>query len=427
MVGVTMEVTTIDIIASAFFAIALLHTFSATYFKELGNRSRKHAGLFHLLGEVEVVFGFWAMVFILAMMFLSGFSKVYAFTDEIEYSEPIFVFGIMVVAASKPILTLSQHMVNKLAAVIMRMFLCHFETAAIFVVLCFIPLFSSLITEPAAMTIAALTLRDKFFAKPMKEKIKYMILGVLFLNISVGGTLTHYAAPPVLMVASTWNWDTATVFNLIGNKSLLIVFLNALWATLLARREIAKGAKINFKVRTKMPISVYAIHLSFMVALVYFLHHSVLVIGLVLLFLGYCQAYTRWQRKLILREALLVAFFLAGLKTLGDFQAWWINPAMTGIAQQYLYYLSMTLTAFIDNAAITYLGALVENPSEFYKVALVSGAVTGGGLTIIANAPNPAGVSLLQGKFENKTISALNLLFGALPPTILAVLVFQLW
>jgi hypothetical protein len=56
---------------------------------------------------------------------------------------------------------------------------------------------------------------------------------------------------------------------------------------------------------------------------------------------------------------------------------------------------------------------------------LVSGALTGGGLTVIANAPNPAGFSILKPSFEEGAISALYLFLYALPPTIIAIIAFR--
>jgi hypothetical protein len=74
------------------------------------------------------------------------------------------------------------------------------------------------------------------------------------------------------------------------------------------------------------------------------------------------------------------------------------------------------LTAFNDNAAITYLATLVPDLTEGMKFAVVAGAVTGGGLTVIANAPNPAGQSLLAKYFQDG-IAPLGLFLGALAPT----------
>jgi len=82
------------------------------------------------------------------------------------------------------------------------------------------------------------------------------------------------------------------------------------------------------------------------------------------------------------------------------------------------------LTAFTDNAALTYLGSLVEGLSDAFKYALVAGAVTGGGLTIIANAPNPAGAAILRPHLEEQTLHPFRLFLAALPPTITAALWF---
>jgi Na+/H+ antiporter NhaD/arsenite permease-like protein len=91
-----------------------------------------------------------------------------------------------------------------------------------------------------------------------------------------------------------------------------------------------------------------------------------------------------------------------------------------------VFFGAAALTAITDNAALTYLGSLVPGLSEEFKIALVAGAVTGGGLTVIANAPNPAGASILKEKFEHGAIHPLGLLVAALPPTLVAVLAFRL-
>jgi len=121
--------------------------------------------------------------------------------------------------------------------------------------------------------------------------------------------------------------------------------------------------------------------------------------GLFLFFIGFTIAYERYQNPLIIKEALLVAFFLAGLVVLGGIQGWWITPVLLSMDSSAVYYGATGLTALTDNAALTYLGSLVEGLSDEFKLALVSGAITGGGLTVIANAPNPAGVSILRKHF----------------------------
>ena len=166
------------------------------------------------------------------------------------------------------------------------------------------------------------------------------------------------------------------------------------------------------------------LHLMFLGLVVLFAHHPVMFLGVFLFFLGVAQAYERHQDRLILREGLLVGFFLAGLVVMGGQQQWWLQPVLLSMSNDAVFFGATLLTAFTDNAALTYLGSLVEGLSDGFKYALVAGAVTGGGLTIIANAPNPAGVAMLRGHFEDESINPLGLFLGALPPTILAALGF---
>lgn len=260
----------------------------------------------------------------------------------------------------------------------------------------------------------------------MSNKLLYATVGVLFVNISIGGTLTPFAAPPVLMVAAKWNWDTWFMLSNFGWKAALAVLINAACAMLLFRRELSQMQSNTGQGRDRMPISVVLMHLLFMLAVVLFAHHPVVFMGIFLFFLGFTTAYEQHQDKLILREALLVAFFLAGLVVLGGMQAWWLQPLLLGTDDTTVFFGAVILTAFTDNAALTYLGSLVQGLSPEFQVALVAGAVTGGGLTVIANAPNPAGVAILKEKFSDATINPLGLLVAAIPPTIVAMLAFRL-
>jgi hypothetical protein len=167
-------------------------------------------------------------------------------------------------------------------------------------------------------------------------------------------------------------------------------------------------------------------HLAFLLLVVVFAHHTPVFMGVFLFFLGFATAYQRHQDTLILREALLVAFFLAGLVVLGGLQQWWLEPVLMSMDANAVFFGATALTAITDNAALTYLGSLVEGLSPDFKTALVAGAVTGGGLTLIANAPNPAGAAILKDKFADNTIRPLGLLLAALPPTLVAAMALRL-
>jgi hypothetical protein len=446
-----LPITTVHYLAAAIFAAALIHTFSAKYFESLAHKNRRHGGLFHLLGEVEVIFGLWAGVLVLVMAATADGAAALKYAESRNYTEPLFVFVVMVVAASKPIVSAVIGWVDMLA----RWAPMRDSVAKAWLCFGVVPLAGSLITEPAAMTIAALMMGTTVFRPEMPQRLKYLALGVLFVNISVGGTLTSYAAPPVLMVANTWGWDSTFMLTHFGWKSALAVILNASIITFLLRAHLGtsdvgrldsrsadsakadsshsntthsssvksesdaavSGVPVN---ALRIPHLVTAIHLAFLVAVVVFAHHPVVFLAVFLFFIGFTQAYSRCQSRLIIKEALLVGFFLAGLVVLGGMQQWWLQPIVSSLSSTALFFSALGLTAITDNAALTYLGSLIEGISAQSQYMLVAGAVAGGGLTVIANAPNPAGVALLRDGFTNNSISMGGLFAGAIFPTAIA-------
>ena len=417
-----MNPSTMQLLGAILFGGALLHTFSTKFFERLAHTRPAHAGLWHFLGEVEVVFGFWAMVLVVLMFAIQGKDEAVRYLDTRNFTEPLFVFAIMVAAASKPILQLAGALVRGLVRIIPL----PKGLAFMLVVLSVVPLLGSFITEPAAMTLAALLLKDGLYAHPVSTRLKYATLGVLFVNVSIGGTLTPYAAPPVLMVASAWGWDLAFMFLNFGEKAGLAVLLNAAGLVLLFRKELRDLPGLPAHREARPPLLVTLIHLMFLAGIVVFAHHPAVFLGLFMFFLGFTAAYERYQSPLILREGLLVAFFLAGLVVLGGQQQWWLEPVLLSMSSDAVFFGATALTAITDNAALTYLGSLVPGLSDAFKYALVAGAVTGGGLTIIANAPNPAGASILKSGFSEQSIHAGGLFLAALAPTVVALLAFKL-
>jgi Na+/H+ antiporter NhaD/arsenite permease-like protein len=419
-----MNASTIEILAAVLFALAVVHTFSTRYFEHMAHTRPAHAGLWHLLGEVETVFGFWAVLLLVGMTLTRGWAEMTEYLETRQFAEPIFVFVIIVIAASRPVLQLASGIVARVGRAL------PFEPGATryFLSLSLVPLLGSLITEVAAMTLAAFMLRDQLFSRGVSSRVKYATLGVLFVNISIGGTLTHFAAPPVLMVAGTWGWSTADMFAMLGWKAMVAVLVNAAAITLLFRRQVAAAVLATpgheESARRRVPRAFVAIHVALLAAVVWANHQPVVLMGLFMGFLGLAEAYKRHHDRLIVREGLMVAFFLAGLVVLGGQQAWWLKALLARLDETAVFFGAAALTAIADNAALTYLGSLVETISEGFKYALVAGAVAGGGLTVIANAPNPAGFAILKGSFEDEAINPFLLFVAALPPTAVALLFF---
>lgn len=418
-----MAPTTLEIISAVVFAIAIIHIFSVKYFESLAQRSQKHSGLFHLLGEIEVVFGIWAMVLVIFMFIFSGKENTMQYVNGRNYVETMFVFVIMVMAATRPILQTVIAFVKKLSNILPN----KGATSFYFVVMCIVPIFGSFITEPAAMTLAALILSDKLFSQGISNKLKYITLGALFVNVSIGGTLTNFAAPPILMVAKTWDFSTVFMFTTFGYKAIIAILINTSLIIIFFYKELSIiTIRTTVSDREKIPFSIVITHFTFLFLVVYFGHYPAFFMSLFLLFLGITYAYQQYQDRLMLREGLLVAFFLGGLVILGGQQEWWLKDIISSLSNIEAFVGAVTLGAFTDNAAITYLGSLVDGLSDEFKYYLVAGAVTGGGLTVIANAPNPAGVAILKNHFTDGTVDPKYLFLGALIPTIISALCFIL-
>jgi hypothetical protein len=410
-----------NIFGAMCFALAIIHTFSVKFFQKLAHKYPQGSikeNFYHLLGEIEVVFGIWAFIMIGYIALNNGYARSIAHLESLNFTEPAFVFVIMVVCATKPILQLAEKLIFSIA----KIFPVNPTIAFFNCCLILGPLLGSLITEPAAMTVTALILSEKIFNKKISLSFKYSILALLFVNISIGGTLTPYAAPPVLMVAKTWGWDFRFMFENFGWKTILAVAFMTVSLSLIFKSELKKINLVDKKpsLGSHTPWGISLLHLVFLLVIVLTAHHMVAFMGIFLFFLGLVQVTNEYQNTLKLKEGLLVGFFLGGLVILGSMQSWWLEPILTKLDSIFLFSASIGLTAIADNAAITYLGSLVPSLSDESKYSLVAGAVAGGGLTVIANAPNPAGYGILNPAFGKDGINPLKLFLYALPFTLIA-------
>ncbi len=447
-----------NLLASTIFLCAIIHTFFANSFTRLGDlQEKKHrqtvagagagtlgtyppgrepvsfaATILHFLGEVEAVFGIWAAVLLGTICLWFDWEHVTRYVATINYAEPVFVVVIMCIAGTRPVVKAAERGTSLVSRVGGGT-----PSAWWLAIFFLLPPLGSFITEPAAMTVAALLLSEKIFALEPSRRFKYATLGLLFVDISVGGMLTHFAAPPVLMVASAWNLDSSTLLQHFGWKALVGIAISNILFFVLLRHEfsaLASGAQIAERAHIQVPPEepvpwwVTIVHLLFVVFTVLALHSPPLVIMGLLFFLAFTEATRHHQYELNIRSPLLVGLFLAALVTHGGFQQWWIQPVLSSLGQLQLFVGSIVLTAFNDNAAITYLASLVPAFDSVHagaggaasplQYAVLTGAVTGGGLTIIANAPNPAGQAILAKHFRGG-VSPAGLLAGALLPTAL--------
>lgn len=456
-----------SLVATLIFFCAIAHTFFAGSFrnlahkiehshherlaKELAKEGKRledldedskvsfRAEVCHFFGEVEAIFGIWLLPLFFVITLFHGYHAVPAFVDLTtpKYVEPIFVVVIMAIASTRAVLKFAEQVLSigaKLGG--------STPSAWWIVILTVAPLLGSFITEPAAMTIAALLLAKKFYVLKPSAKLQYGTLGLLFVNVSVGGTLTHFAAPPVLMVAKAWGFDMIFMLTHFGWKAVVGIAVATTVYFFVFRKELGEldaraAAEQSGDTEPDPPVPAWitVVVLGFMAWTVFNLHHPALFVGGFLFFLAFAQATANHQDDISIKSPLLVGFFLAGLVTHGSLQQWWIAPVLSALGELPLFIGATVLTAFNDNAAITFLASQVPAFDAFtsptpdvaraLEYAVVAGAVTGGGLTVIANAPNPAGQSILSRFFKNG-VSPLNLALGAMIPTFILALAFLL-
>lgn len=462
-----------NVVATLIFFLAVIHTFLAGTFNKLAHHfETKHranfsthpkkyvegkepvsfkATLFYFLGEVEAIFGIWLVPLLIALVLMEpdGLSMAAHYIDTRNFTEPIFVVVIMTIASSRPVVQMAETCMRRVASLGKQT-----PAAWWLSILIVAPLLGSFITEPAAMTIAALLLGQQFYQFEPEPGFQYATLGLLFVNVSVGGTLTHFAAPPVLMVADVWHWNLPMMFTQFGWRAILGIVVATTVYYFIFRKHFGvlteRAGERTFTEDTHprpepAPLWVVLVHLSFVAWTVLTLHHPPFFIGGFLFFLAFTTATHHHQYEIRLKTPLMVGFFLAGLVTHGGLQGWWISPLLSSLSEVPLYLGATLLTAFNDNAAITFLASQVAafSPDQLVagqwvsktgaalastkglEYAVVAGAVTGGGLTVIANAPNPAGQSILSQYFKGG-VSPLKLLLGALFPTLVMAFMFML-
>ncbi len=448
------------VVASIIFLLAIIHTFFAVPITRYAHkvqhdhdaeiRRQKNvegepatakdmvsfkATMLHFLGEIEAIFGIWVLVLMGAMMGFYDVDTVKGYISRVNFTEPMFVVIIMALASTRPVLRFAENALS---------FFARFgkETPAAWwlSILIVAPILGSFITEPGAMTIAAMLLAKKFYKLKPSPKLAYGTLGLLFVNISVGGVLTNFAAPPVLMVAGPQNWDLTTMEMLVhyGGKAVVGILISTVLYFTFFRKELRSlsgsledhdgdgQGDLKHDHDRPIPIWITITHLLFMGWTVYFAHTPAIFIGGFLFFLAFRQATEHHQFDIQLRGPILVGFFLAGLVIHGGLQGWWLAPVLTSLGEVPLFIGSVVLTSFNDNAAITFLASQVDGLGASLKYAVLAGAVCGGGLTVIANAPNPAGQALLN-RFFGDGISPGKLAMGAFIPTVIVSLVMMLF
>lgn len=424
--------------ATVIFGLAIAHTLSVNAlhrwarrldFRNHGKTRSIWVQVLYFLSEVEVVFGFWAIPLFIGLGYSYGWPAALNYIDTRNYTEPLFVVVIMSLAATRPIVRLAEG-----ALAIVARLLGGSLSAWWLSLLTIGPLLGSFITEAGAMALCALLLSRQFYEHSPSRPLAYATLALLFVNVSVGGILTHFASPAVLVLSHSWGWDMFYMISTYGWKAFSGIVCSNFFYWALFRKELSRlnqRFQLAHRVYTPkpedpehpIPLWITLVHLTLIVTVIAVSEYPSAFVALYLFFIAFHHATRSHQSSIQLSRPLLVGFFLAGLVIHGGLQAWWVVRAFQSLAPTHVMFVAMGLTAFNDNTMISYLATLVPNWGSVFQYAIFTGVIAGGGLTVIANAPNPAGYVILSRHFQGG-ISHWQLFRAALIPTLVLYAIF---
>ncbi len=436
----SLEYSFFHLIALILFVFAIIHTLFVykvhAWARRLDTRQNprypKRSFFVHVLfflSEVEVVFAFWAILLFIAIWIFYGWTTGLEYINTRDYTETLFVVVILAMASTRPILHCAEKMIHWVAKR-----LGDSLSAWWFALLTIGPLLGSFITEAAAMAICALLLSRKFYDFHPSRQLAYATLGLLFVNISIGGVLTDFASPAVLVLAHSWKWTLSDMFFNFGWKAIIGILCSNLLYLFYFRKELAHmnarvkaygiySSHASLSGEEPIPIWVTSVHILFMVLIVAVAHYPAIFIASFLFFIGFHQATRPHQHPIRIARPMMVGLFLAGLIIHGGLQGWWVVWLLEGLSPTAVMGMGIALTGFNDNTMISYLGTLVPNWGKAFQYAIFTGVVAGGGLTVIANAPNPAGYAVLKKHFD-QGIKPIALFVAALFPTLILYAIY---
>src|SRR3989344_210953 len=270
----SLEYSPFHLIAAVIFALAILHTLFAYKIHHLATKLHPETKeersfgiqILFFLSEVEIVFALWAIPLFFCIAFMYGWTMGFEYMNTRDYTEALFVVVIFALASTKPIVYVAELLISKIANLFGGSL-----GAWWLVLLTFGSLLGSLITEAAAMALCALLLSHQFYEYRPSKKLAYATLALLFVNISVGGVLTDFASPAVLILSHCWEWSMTDMFLKFGWKAALGIVLSNLLYWVHFRQELqmlnlrkkaseAFSQQVLGTLKSEIPVWVIAIH-----------------------------------------------------------------------------------------------------------------------------------------------------------------------
>ena len=426
-----MTPTPFQLFSTLIFALSIVHVFfTPTIFKAalaLQKKQKHHEWqvtieTLLLLSEIELVFGLWLIPLFGGYALFYSWSESLGYLTSRDYTEALYMVVIVLIVSASPLITFGEKVLEKIARLGKDS-----PTSWWWVILCLGPLSSMLLKEPGAMALLAVLLGRKFYHFRPSNAFKYVTLALLFLNVALSGLLSSFSSRSLYLLTSKRELSTYYMLRTFGWKALLGILLITSVAYLVFRKEFRKFPgrvpALERGERKKVPLWVTLGHLLFAASVAYVGNQGPLLVLLGLCFLGFYKITAIYQHTHVIKQAFFVGFFFAALLILGELQGWWIREIFPHLEALGTEVATLILSAFIDNAVVIYLVPDIFSLTDPRFYAAVVGSIAAGGLTVIANVPNPIGYTLLSPYFKRK-ISGIGLFTAALIPTLLIFLLF---
>lgn len=436
--------TKLQIFFSIIFVCAIIHTFLTSTFYSLHEKYKKKTSkdlekrkryrllseVYYFLSEVELVFGFWIVPLIVGLLFTSEIDQTILYLRTRDYTYAIYMTVVVVFASTRPVVIFAEKVLEYISRLGGNNAKSWWWT-----ILTVGPILDIILKEPGAMTISSILLAKTCFPFIKDTKFRYATLALLFINISLCGLLAPYTSRSLFLVATQENWNTGYTIVRFGWKAIMILLINNSLYYYFFKKHFAKDSSsiavlLAKEQKESPPLWLTMIHLLFLAGIVLSSEYPPIFLGIFFLFLGVHKATSHYQGReqgpLNLKPAIFVGFFFASLLIHGELQSWWAVRFLQNIGFAQGLLISTLLSSVVDNAVVLYFLDQIKPLSEAALYAIVVGALSSGGLTLMANAPNLIGYSNLRVFFGGK-ISLVALFLAALPLTLISLFVFWLF
>ncbi len=378
---------------------------------------------FRLLSKIELVFIFWAVPLFFLFLWCEGYKVTMGYFNSRNYLSALFIMVMLILLESKPIEYFSECVFSTIAKIGRQSPKCWWWTLMIAA-----PLSSFFLKETGAMIIASTLLVKHFYRLFPSTKFGYATMGLLFSNISISGLLSAFSSRALFMILPSVKWGNTMILQHFCWKAVLAILISTSVCYWIFRKEFDSfpAVSVSAKAKERIPKWVICTHIGFVAALMILQSEPLFMGALFVFYLAFQNFTVFYQHSINLAKIAFVGLFFVGLVVFGGLQEWWVLEVMHRMSDFGYLITAYILSISLDNALVNYIVHNLPVATDCYLYLVLSGCMSAGGLTLIANMPNIVGYLILKPSFPSSSFSLGWLFLAALGPSCISVLIFWL-